>query len=114
MSRRDQLRDATLQLLGEWQDSLPPPARQSEDERELTMNLDQMYSDARREGKVEGKAEGLAKGLLAVLEIRGLPVSPAQRKQVLACTDAAQLDAWLLAAKTTPSAKALLSGSARR
>lgn len=78
------------------------------------MNLDQMYSDARREGKVEGKAEGLAKGLLAVLEIRGLPVSLAQRKQVLACTDAAQLEAWLLAAKTTTSAKVLLSGSARR
>jgi hypothetical protein len=36
------------------------------------------------------------------------------RKQVLACTDEAQLDAWLRASKTTPSARALLSAGAHR
>jgi hypothetical protein len=126
MSRRDPLRDATLELLGEWQDSLPPPAQQSEDERELKMNLDQLYNDGKREGKAEGKREGKREGkaegkregkaedVLAVLEVRGVPVSAAQRRQVLACTDPAQLDAWVRAAVTTTSAKALLSGSVRR
>jgi predicted transposase YdaD len=86
------------------------------------MNLEPIYdrwerktlARGRREGKAEGRAEGLREGVLAVLEGRGLPVTAAQRKQVLACTDEAQLDAWLRAAKTTPSAKALLSGSASR
>jgi hypothetical protein len=114
MSRRDPLRDATLRLFGEWQESLPPPAELSEDERELTMNLDQLYSDGKREGKREGLARGRAESLLAVLEIRGVPVSAAQRKQVLTCRDAAQLDAWLRAAMTTTSARALLSGGSRR
>src|SRR5262249_5225478 len=70
----------TLATVGEWQDSLPPLAELSEDERELKMNLDQLYSDGKREGRAEGKAEGV----LAVLEVRGVPVSAAQRKQVLA------------------------------
>ena len=107
-----------MQLLGEWQDSLPPPAELSEDERELKMNLDQLYSDGKRDGKREGKAEGKVEGkaedVLVVLEVRGVPVSAAQRKQVLACTDKAKLDAWVRAAVTTTSAKALLSGNAQR
>ena len=53
------------------------------------MNLDQMYND----GKREGRAKGRAKDVLAVLEVRGVPVSAAQRKWVLACTDDAKLDA---------------------
>jgi hypothetical protein len=118
LSGQDPLRDATLELLIAWQQSLPPAAEQSEDERELTMNLEQVYKRWERKIKAEGKAEGMLEGeakgkaeaVLAVLRGRGLTVSAAQRKQVLACTDNAQLDAWLGAAGTTPSVKVLLSG----
>jgi len=130
LGEHEPLRDATLELLVAWQQSLPPPAEQSEDERELTMNLEQVYerwerktlargkAEGLREGKAEGlregKAEGKAEAVLAVLAARGLAVSIAQRKQVLACADAALLDAWLRAAVTTSSVKALLAESAPR
>jgi hypothetical protein len=74
-------------------------------ERELTTNWEKAYE--RRERKV--KAEGKAKAVLAVLAGRGLTITAAQRRQVLACTDNAVLNAWLRAAGTTPSVKALLS-----
>jgi hypothetical protein len=126
LSEREPLRDATLELLVAWQQSLPPPTEQSEDERELTMNLAQVYekwerktlakgeAKGKREGKAEGKVEGKAEAVLRVLDARGLTVTAAQRKQVLACTDGAQLDVWLDVVVATPSAKALLTESAPR
>ena len=48
-----------------------------------------------------------------MLEGRGLTVTAAQRKQILACTETTELDAWLRAAGTTPSVKALLAGAAK-
>jgi flagellar biosynthesis/type III secretory pathway protein FliH len=109
-------------MLIAWRQTLPPPEQQREDERELAMNLEQVYerwerkvkAEGRREGKAEGKASGKAEGVLAVLGGRGLGVTAAQRRQVLACTDEAQLDTWLRTAGTTPSAAALLSGSSVR
>jgi hypothetical protein len=74
------------------------------------MDLDQLFC----EGKVKGKVAAKAEDVLTVLEVRGVPVSAAQRKQVLACTDEAKLDAWVRAAVTTTSAQALVSGSVRR
>jgi hypothetical protein len=136
MSEQEPLRDATMALLVAWQQSLPPSVQQSEDEREMTMNLERVYerwerktlakgrAEGKAEGKVEGKAEGKVEGkaegkvegkaetLLEVLDARGLTVTSAQRKQVLACTDAARLDAWARKAVTTPSVAALLSGDA--
>jgi flagellar biosynthesis/type III secretory pathway protein FliH len=108
-------------LLIAWRQSLPPLEQQSEDERELTMNWEQVYerwerkvkAQGRREGKGEGKAEGKAEAVLAVLEGRGLTVTAAQRKQILACSDTTELDAWLRAAGTTPSVKALLSSATK-
>jgi hypothetical protein len=41
------------------------------------------------------QAEGRAEALLAVLEARGLPASAETRARILACTDDAQLDAWI-------------------
>jgi len=60
-------------------------------------------------GKAKGKAEGEAQAILTVLEARGLEVPDKVRKVVLSCTDLAQLDAWVRAAVTTPSAAALLT-----
>jgi predicted transposase YdaD len=60
-------------------------------------------------GKAEGEARGEAQAILTVLEARGLEVPDKVRKAVLSCTDLAQLDAWVRAAVTTPSAEALLT-----
>jgi hypothetical protein len=76
------------------------------------MNWERVYERWERKVKAQGRHEGKAEAVLAVLEGRALAITAAQRKQVLACTDAAQLDAWLRAAGTTPSVKALLSGGA--
>ena len=74
------------------------------------MNLERVYE--RWEKKIEARARrvGKAEAVLATLENRGLTVTPEQRKLVLACTDNAQIDAWLRDALTTSSAELLLSG----
>ena len=77
------------------------------------MNLERVYERWEQKtlarGRREGKAEGKAAAVIAVLESRGLPVSAAQRRQVLGCTDDAQLDRWLRLATSTPGAKELLA-----
>ena len=116
ISRRGPLGDATLQLLVAWRQSLPLPSERSDEEQELAMNLEQVYERWERkvkaqgeiEGEIKGKIEGRAGALLAVLEGRGLVVTSSQSKQMLACTDDAQLDAWLRAAGTAPSVAELL------
>jgi len=55
------------------------------------------------EGRAEGVAEGRAEALLAVLQARGLRVSDEVRARVFACTDVAQLDAWVRKAVTVTS-----------
>lgn len=112
MSEQEPLRDATLALLVAWRQSLPPFLEQSEDEREMTMNLEQVYARWERKVKAEGVAEGQAKAVLTVLDARGLTVTAAERERVLACTDGTRLDAWARAAVTTPSVAALLASGA--
>jgi hypothetical protein len=50
---------------------------------------------ARAKGEARGQALGRAKGILIVLAARGVTVPAKIRDQVLACTDIAQLDAWV-------------------
>jgi len=54
-------------------------------------------------GRAEGEAKGLAEALFAVLQARGLRVSDEVRARVFACTDVAQLDAWVRKAVTVTS-----------
>jgi hypothetical protein len=56
------------------------------------------------QGKAEGRAEGRAYAILAVLAARGLDVPEDARARITACTDLAQLDAWLARAVTAASA----------
>jgi hypothetical protein len=49
----------------------------------------------RAEGEAKGEAKGRAEALLSVLQARGLRVSDEVRARILACTDVAQLDAWV-------------------
>jgi hypothetical protein len=54
-------------------------------------------------GRAEGRAEGEAKALLAVLEARGLRPSDEARARIVACTDSAQLEAWIRKAVSVAS-----------
>ncbi|GLX01762.1 hypothetical protein [Microtetraspora sp. NBRC 16547] len=53
-------------------------------------------------------AEGMAESIFAVLSARGLDVPEDVRAEINACTDLAQLDAWIRAAVTVESARDLL------
>jgi hypothetical protein len=63
---------------------------------------------AQHEGLGEARGEGQA--VLTVLDARGVPVSPAVREQVLACTDLAQLESWLRRAVTARTAEDVVRG----
>jgi hypothetical protein len=65
--------------------------------------------EGRKKGRKEGRHEGELAALLEVLDARGLKVSAAVRKQILACTDPAQLKRWLRKAATAESAQELFS-----
>jgi hypothetical protein len=49
----------------------------------------------RTEGRNEGKIEGKVETLLQVLEARGVPVPADARERITACTDVAQIEAWV-------------------
>src|SRR6266536_1862290 len=51
-------------------------------------------------GKAEGKAEGEASALLAILDARRVQVPDDIRAELMACTDSAQLEAWIRRAAT--------------
>jgi hypothetical protein len=57
----------------------------------------------------EGRAEGKVEALLKILQVRKLPISTAQREQILACQDLAQLDYWLERAVTATSVADVLN-----
>jgi predicted transposase YdaD len=46
-------------------------------------------------GIAEGMAKGIAESVLAVLEARGITVSPERREEILACSDVDRLQQWL-------------------
>lgn len=67
--------------------------------------LTQVTADAKARGKVEGKAEAL----LTLLTSRGIPVSPSARSKILACSDLARIDRWLVKAVSATSADEILA-----
>ncbi|MDP3220897.1 MAG: hypothetical protein Q8S73_42825, partial [Deltaproteobacteria bacterium] len=81
--------------------------------RELLMDLSKvtegplmrdLREEFERRGKLEGKLEGEASALLRVLARRGITIDDGTRARVLACSDAATLDAWLDRAATAADA----------
>lgn len=66
------------------------------------------YYRGKAEGEAKGEAKGKAEALLRVLAARNFLVTDAQRQAVLDCRDHAQLERWLDAAVSAPSAAALL------
>ncbi|MBI2566130.1 MAG: transposase [Candidatus Schekmanbacteria bacterium] len=59
---------------------------------------------AEKRGREEGIAVGEAKALLAVLAVRGLPLTEAQRNRILSCESGDCLERWLRRAVTASSA----------
>ena len=59
---------------------------------------------ARDEGEARGVARGRAEDILKILELRGVPVSEAQRQEVLSCRDLERLDRWFSRALQAVSA----------
>lgn len=70
---------------------------------------------ARKEGEARGEATGRAEAkaedILKILESRGVPVSEAQRQEVLRCRDLVQLDQWFGRALLASSVDEVMSES---
>jgi hypothetical protein len=60
-------------------------------------------------GEARGKKKGKAESLLTLLKARGLEVSPAVRTKILACTNDATLDRWLINALQAASTAEVMS-----
>jgi predicted transposase YdaD len=61
-------------------------------------------AEGETKGRAEGEARGKAEGVLRVLEVRGVATSEAERARILATTDLALLDQWLVRAVTAKDA----------
>jgi hypothetical protein len=57
--------------------------------------------------EARGEARGEAKSILKILEGRGVAIDPAQREEILRCSDLDRLDRWLLRATLASSADEL-------
>ncbi|MEV6032224.1 hypothetical protein AB0L65_13795 [Nonomuraea sp. NPDC052116] len=66
-----------------------------------------LRAEGRAEGQAEGEARGEAKSVLKILEQRNIPVSDSIRERVLACTDLALLESWLVRSLKTTTAEEL-------
>jgi hypothetical protein len=74
----------------------------------LVAALDEADRKGDARGMERGLAQGLAQGVLAVLDARGVPVSEAARRAILACADAATQRRWIMEAATAASGDALV------
>jgi hypothetical protein len=70
-----------------------------------------LQAEAKATGKEEGLAEGrgrIAESILRILTARGVAINPAQREEILRCSDFDRLDQWLLRAALASSADELI------
>ncbi|MGW5279237.1 hypothetical protein ACWERI_07220 [Streptomyces collinus] len=59
------------------------------------------------DGVAEGEAKGEARGVLAVLDVRGIPVSDEVRARITGCPDPGEVNGWLVRAGTVERAEDL-------
>ena len=80
---------------------------------EMEPGLVNYFNQAQRRnferGIAEGRAQGEATALLKILTRRGLTVTAAQRRRIVACTDLAMLERWLDRSLSASSVEELLS-----
>jgi hypothetical protein len=78
-------------------------------EHPMASAAEQLIQRGKALGLAEGEARGEAKALLAVLESRGLTLTPEQRERILGCKDTTELDRWLRCAAIIETANDLFS-----
>ncbi len=81
-------------------------------EKAMATPAEQLIQEGIRRGEARGRAEGKAEALLAILEERGLTMSPEQRARILESKDVSELDRWLRKAVSAQSVAELFSHSA--
>ncbi|MEZ4451700.1 MAG: hypothetical protein R3B09_19695 [Nannocystaceae bacterium] len=62
------------------------------------------------EGEAKGKTEGKAEVLLDLLKHRGIVITDEDRRRVAACSDDAQISAWIVRVLTADSREAVFGG----
>lgn len=72
-------------------------------------HVQKQVRSATRKARSEGEATGKAKSIVALLEARGIRVSPATKRKILGCTEPTTLDRWLRSALTASSAAEVVS-----
>ena len=70
---------------------------------ELRQRWEREKAELRAEGLTQGLTQGRAESILMLLRARGLAVSASVQARVLACTDLAVLERWLIRATTATS-----------
>jgi Putative restriction endonuclease len=78
-------------------------------ENAVVQALSAKDNPAIRERVVAAAARSRAESILMVMEARGIAISPAQREEILGCSDLAQLDRWLSRAAVASSADKITS-----
>jgi hypothetical protein len=89
--------------------SLGPAARAALEALMSSPQYQQFQSEFARKYVGIGEARGKAHSVLAVLDARGIAVSPEQRDRVLACTDVDQLEGWVRRAITAATIEELFA-----
>jgi hypothetical protein len=84
-------RIAAEQILLSLEHVLQKKPRRTRQEQEFIVTMRGTWADARKQGRAEGRADDV----LTVLRVRGIPVSEAERKRILAEKDPARLERML-------------------
>ena len=82
------------QILLELQHTLRKQPRRTPKEQEFIVAMHKSWEDARTEARAEGRAEARADDVLTVLRVRGIAVSEAARKRILAQKNLQLLERW--------------------
>ncbi len=76
-------------------------------EEQMSTSYYQYQSEMFKRPFAQGKADGKAEDIMTVLGARGIKVTAKVKRRIVACTDLAQLDQWLVRAVTVESAAEL-------
>ncbi|WP_026923348.1 hypothetical protein [Glycomyces arizonensis] len=68
---------------------------------------DDLKAEGREEGREEGRAEGRAETVIAILNVRGIALTDAERERIMSCTDLTTLAYWAVRAASVERTEAL-------
>jgi hypothetical protein len=90
----------TQDIYEAWQQRIEAEARRAGRTEGLAEGRTEGLAEGRTEGLAEGRTEGQIRSLFAILEARGLEITPELRARVRACRDLDRLELWLRRAAT--------------